>query len=142
MAAFDSEWKRLASVNVATRVSDGPAAVVNDMCDAIGRVLEQCGPNYDLFGVGVGAPGPLELPSGRFHRPPNLPGFDGFLLKEEMESRLHSTVIVEKDANAAALAEHRWGAARDVDNLVYVTIGTGIGGGLLIAGAPLHGAAA
>ena len=86
IAAFDSDWKRLASVNVATRVSDGPGAVVDDMCDAIGRVLQQCGPNYELFGVGVGAPGPLELPSGRFHRPPNLPGFDGFLLKDEMES--------------------------------------------------------
>ena len=68
-------------MNVATRVGDGPGPLSNDMCDAIGRVLQQCGPNYELFGVGVGAPGPLELPSGKFHRPPNLPGLTGSSLK-------------------------------------------------------------
>jgi glucokinase len=141
IAAFDSEWKRLASVNVATRVSDGPAAVVDDMCDAIGRVLQQCGPNYELFGVGVGAPGPLELPSGKFHRPPNLPGFDGFLLKEEMESRLHSPVIVEKDANAAALAEWKSGVGKEMpgDSMCMLTLGTGVGAGIILDRKIWHG---
>ena len=90
IAAFDPEWKRLAYINLPTRVSEGPDAVVGDICDAIRRVLEQCGPNQQLMGVGIGAPGPLELPSGRFHRPPNLPGFDAFLLKDAMESNLHT----------------------------------------------------
>ncbi len=141
IAAFDAEWKRLASVNVATRVSDGPAAVVNDMCDAIRRVLEQCGSNYELFGVGVGAPGPLELPSGRFHRPPNLPGFDGFLLKEEMESRLQATVIVDKDANAAALAEWKSGVGIEMpaDSMCMLTLGTGVGAGLILNRKIWHG---
>ena len=141
IAAFDSEWKRLASVNVATRVGDGPAAVVDDMCDAIGRVLQQCGLNYELFGVGVGAPGPLELPSGRFHRPPNLPGFDGFLLKDEMESRLHSRVIVEKDANAAALAEWKSGVGKEMpcDSMCMLTLGTGVGAGIVLDRKIWHG---
>src|SRR5271168_4780778 len=134
IAAFDSEWKRQASVNVATRVGDGPGAVVDDMCDAIGRVLEQCGPTYELFGVGVGAPGPLELPSGRFHRPPNLPGFDGFLLKSALESALNAPVIVECDANAAALAEWKSGVGLEMptSSMCMLTLGTGVGAGIIL----------
>jgi glucokinase len=141
IAAFDHEWKRLASVNVPTRVAEGPGAVVNDMCDAISRVLQQCGPKCELFGVGIGAPGPLELPSGRFHRPPNLPGFDGFLLKEAMESKLHAPVIVECDANAAALAEWKSGVGKEmpVDSMCMLTLGTGVGAGIVLDRRIWHG---
>ena len=141
IAAFDQQWTRLASINVPTRVSDGPGAVVDDMRDAIERVLEQCGPKYELFGVGIGAPGPLELPSGRFHRPPNLPGFDAFMLKDEMESRLHAPVIVECDANAAALAEWKSGVGREmpVDSMCMLTLGTGVGAGIILDRKIWHG---
>src|ERR1700691_4045054 len=71
IAAFDPEWNRLAYINLPTRVSQGPDAVVGDMCDAIRRVLEQC--PQQLGGVGMGAPGPLELPSGKSHPHLNLP---------------------------------------------------------------------
>jgi glucokinase len=141
IAAFDPEWKRLAFINVPTRVADGPGAVVQDMCDAISRILEQCGPGYELFGVGVGAPGPLELPSGRFHRPPNLPGFDAFMLKDEMESKLHSPVIVECDANAAALAEWKSGVGKEMpgNSMCMLTLGTGVGAGIILDRKIWHG---
>jgi glucokinase len=141
IAAFDPEWKRLAFINVPTRVADGPGAVVHDMCDAIRRILEQCGPGYELFGVGVGAPGPLELPSGRFHRPPNLPGFDGFMLKDEMEAKLQAPVIVEKDANAAALAEWKSGVGKEMpgDSMCMLTLGTGVGAGIILDRKIWHG---
>jgi glucokinase len=140
-AAFDPEWKRLAFINVPTRVADGPGAVVQDMCDAISRILERCGPGYELLGVGVGAPGPLELPSGRFHRPPNLPGFDAFMLKDEMESKLHSPVIVECDANAAALAEWKSGVGKEMpgDSMCMLTLGTGVGAGIILDRKIWHG---
>jgi len=141
IAAFNQEWTRLASVNVPTRVADGPGAVVFDISEAISRILQQCGPSYELFGVGIGAPGPLELPSGRFHRPPNLPGFDGFLLKQEMESKLKAPVIVDKDANAAALAEWKSGVGKEmpVDSMCMLTLGTGVGAGIILNRKIWHG---
>ena len=131
----------MAFINVPTRVADGPGAVVEDMCDAIRRVLEQCGPGYELFGVGVGAPGPLESAFGRFHRPPNLPGFDAFMLKDEMESKLHSPVIVECDANAAALAEWKSGVGKEMpgDSMCMLTLGTGVGAGIILDRKIWHG---
>jgi glucokinase len=141
IAAFDPSWNRLAYINLPTRVSEGPDVVVADMCDAIGRVLEQCGPNQELLGVGIGAPGPLELPSGRFHRPPNLPGFDAFRLKDAMESKLHAQVIVECDANAAALAEWKSGVGREMpgDSMCMLTLGTGVGAGIVLERKIWHG---
>ena len=139
IAAFDSEWNRLAYINLPTRVSEGPDAVVGDMCDAIRRVLEQC--PQQMVGVGIGAPGPLELPSGKFHRPPNLPGFDGFLLKDAMESKLQTAVIVEKDANAAALAEWKSGVGKEMpgDSMCMLTLGTGVGAGIVLDRKIWHG---
>jgi glucokinase len=139
IAAFDPEWNRLAYINLPTRVSEGPDAVVGDMCDAIHRVLEQC--PQQLVGVGIGAPGPLELPSGKFHRPPNLPGFDGFLLKDAMESKLQTPVIVEKDANAAALAEWKSGVGKEMpgDSMCMLTLGTGVGAGIVLERKIWHG---
>jgi glucokinase len=141
VAAFDQEWKRLAFINVPTRVVEGPEAVVDDISDAISRVLQQSGPKYELFGVGIGAPGPLELPSGRFHRPPNLTGFDGFMLKDAMESKLQSPVIVECDANAAALAEWKSGVGKEMpsDSMCMLTLGTGVGAGIILDRKIWHG---
>jgi glucokinase len=141
IAAFDPEWNRLSFINLPTRVGAGPDAVVGDMCDAIRSVLEQCGPNQELFGVGIGAPGPLELPSGRFHRPPNLPGFDAFRLKDAMEANLRTPVIVECDANAAALAEWKIGVGKDMpsDSMCMLTLGTGVGAGIILDRKIWHG---
>jgi glucokinase len=141
IAAFDPEWRRLAYINLPTRVREGPTAVVGDICDAVRRVLEQCGPNQKLAGVGIGVPGPLELPAGKFHRPPNLPGFDGFLLKDAMESNLHTPVIVEKDANAAALAEWKSGVGKEMpgDSMCMLTLGTGVGAGIVLERKIWHG---
>jgi glucokinase len=141
IAAFDQDWARLNSVTVPTRVQDGPGAVVDDIRDAVERIMQQPGRQFELFGVGIGAPGPLELPSGRFHRPPNLPGFDGFLLKEEMESKLRVPVIVEKDANAAALAEWKSGVGKEmpVDSMCMLTLGTGVGAGIILNRKIWHG---
>ena len=91
--------------------------------------------------MGIGAPGPLELPSGRFHRPPNLPGFDAYRLKDAMESRLLTQVIVECDANAAALAEWKSGIGKQMpgDSMCMLTLGTGVGAGIILERKIWHG---
>ncbi len=136
IASYSSEWTRLASIAIPTRVSEGPAAVLGDMATAIRSVIEQSGSLSDLEGIGVGSPGPIELPEGRLLEPPNLPGFHGLSLKTELESLLQLPVIIESDANAAALAEAHAGVGLQygVDSLCMLTLGTGVGNGLIFDG--------
>jgi fructokinase len=96
-----------------------------------------------LAAIGVGSFGPVELDRssaryGFITKTPK-PGWGGTDIAGTLAREFACPVGFDTDVNAAALAEHRWGAARDVDNLVYLTIGTGIGGGVIVNGAPIHG---
>ena len=133
----------LESLTLRTRLEAGPLAVVDDMCQGISQLLNRHKEGRDFAGIGVGSPGPLELPAGRLHHPPNLPGWDGFPLLEEMEKRLKRPVILESDANAAALAEFELGLGKElgVDSLCMLTLGTGVGNGIIFEGKLWHGSA-
>ncbi len=141
IAGYSTSWDRLSSVAIPTRVSDGPDAVLSDMAGAILQVVEQCGGTDEVEGIGIGSPGPIELPEGRLLQPPNLPGFHALELKTELERRLGIPVVVESDANAAALAEAHAGAGErhGVDSLCMLTLGTGVGNGLVFNGKIWHG---
>jgi len=142
VAAYTPEDGVLNSITLRTRLEAGPLAVVDDMCDAIQQLLSQYADGRELAGIGVGSPGPLELPAGRLHHPPNLPGWDGFPLLEEMEKRLHRAVLLESDANVAALAEHALGLGKQlgIESLCMLTLGTGVGNGIILNGNLWHGA--
>lgn len=93
--------------------------------------------------VGVAAFGPIGVDRdgdgwGRL-RPTPKPGWSDAPLGPELERRLGVEVVLDTDVNAAAYAEHRWGAARGADPTVYVTVGTGVGVGAVVGGRPLHG---
>jgi glucokinase len=141
IAAFTSEWERRGAITTPTRVQDGPGAVLDDMCTAVHQLVSECGGRQHLVGVGLGSPGPLELPAGRLLQPPNLPGFEGLELKTELENRLQVPVIVECDANAAALAECHAGSGRTsgYQSLCMLTLGTGVGSGIILNGRVWHG---
>ncbi|QNI35190.1 ROK family protein [Alloacidobacterium dinghuense] len=141
IAAFTSNWERRGAITTATRVQDGPGAVLNDMCAAVKKLVAECGGPGDLIGVGLGSPGPLELPAGRLLQPPNLPGFEDLELKTELENRLQVPVVVECDANAAALAECHAGAGQTsgYHSLCMLTLGTGVGSGIILNGRVWHG---
>jgi len=88
-----------------------------------------------LAAVGVSSGGPLNTHSGVIQSPPNLPGWSNINLREFFSSLLPGIpVYLENDANATAVAEHRWGAGKGVDNLAYLTCGTGIGAGIILDG--------
>jgi len=142
IAAYTPETKILSSIALPTRLDAGPAAVVEDMCDAVRQMLDRHMEGREFVGVGVGSPGPLELPAGRLHHPPNLPGWDGFHLLGEMEKRLQAQVSIEGDANVAALAEYVLGLGKTqgVDSLCMLTLGTGVGSGIILDGKLWHGA--
>ena len=141
IAAYSADWTQLQAINLPTRVQDGPGAVLGDMCGAVEQLIAACGGRADLVGVGAGSPGPLELPSGRLLEPPNLPGFENLELKTELENRLNVPVIVECDANAAALAESHAGAGKSsgYQSLCMLTLGTGVGSGIILNGRVWHG---
>ncbi len=111
-----------------TRSEQGPDAV-------LGRVAEttrQVWPDAPPTAIGVGAPGPLDPWTGEIFSPPNLLSFAGLPLRDRLRSLFHVPVYVGNDANLAALAEWRYGAARGHRHVVYLTISTGIGGGVII----------
>jgi glucokinase len=89
--------------------------------------------------IGICAPGPLDPKTGVVLNPPNLPCWRDFPLAEKIVAAYHVLVKVDNDANAAALAETRWGAARGFRYVFYATIGTGIGTGIVLDGRIYHG---
>ncbi len=93
----------------------------------------------NVASIGICAPGPLDPTTGVVLNPPNLPYWRNFPLAERITEKYHVPVRVDNDANAAALAETRWGAARGFRYVFYATIGTGIGTGIVLDGAIYHG---
>ncbi|MGQ0549205.1 MAG: ROK family protein [Armatimonadota bacterium] len=113
----------------------GPDAVIETIAGTVRRVLGDAGVDAGAIrSVGVGAPGPADPTSGVVFEVPNLPGWHDVPLAAMLTSRLGVTTCVENDANAAAMGERWAGAGRGIDDLIYMTISTGIGGGLIFNG--------
>lgn len=117
-------------------ISDGPHAGVMRVAAAVDELLaEGHHAREKIVGVGVGIPGPLAHATGRPIAPPVMPGWHDVPLRARLEQALGMRVFVENDANLAALAEQRWGAAQGRPNVVYVYLGSaGIGCGLILDG--------
>ena len=137
-AAVDRDGKMLNKIAGSTPVGAGRNAVISDMVRAI-ETLQAGLPGQKLAGVGVGVPGFILMEKGIVVGAPNLPEFDNYPVRDEIEKRLGAKVILENDANAAALGEKWMGAGRDVDDLILLTLGTGIGGGIISNGKVLRG---
>jgi glucokinase len=119
-----------------TGASDGPEAVIERMT-ASARAAAGA---RAIAAAGVSTPGPVDLVRGIVTAPPNLPGWRDVPLADLISRNLGVPAWIENDANAAALAEHRLGAGRGSQHVILVTIGTGIGGGLILDGRLYHGA--
>ena len=137
-AAIDRSGKMLQKISGGTQLSEGREAVVADMVAGIKNLRNQCGES-GLTGVGVGVPGFIIMEKGIITDSPNLPGFEDFPVRDEIERQLGAPVVLENDANAAALGEKWMGAGRDYNDLVLLTLGTGVGGGIISGGKILHG---
>src|SRR5438874_2776958 len=108
------------------------------MVASITRLRDHCGAS-GLKGVGIGVPGFILIDKGIILGSNNLPEFEGFPVRDVIEQKLGTSVVLENDANAAALGEKWIGAGREVQDLVLLTLGTGIGGGIISGGKVLHG---
>ena len=125
----------------ATEADRGPAAVAANICAAVRRCVAGAGLQLEAVdGLGVGSPGTIDMEAGVVLFSPNLPGWRQIPLKEMVEGDLGLPCILDNDANVAALAEQWIGAGRGCSSLVLLTLGTGIGGGIVLDGRIWHGA--
>lgn len=120
---------------VPTLTSEGPASVVGRIENLIEEAIKYKNASSDeVAGIGIGSPGPLDPKKGVILDAANLPGFVNLPLAEPIEKKFGIKTYVENDANAAALGELWFGAGRGCRNFVYVTVSTGVGGGIIING--------
>jgi glucokinase len=137
-AAFSDSGQLLKKVAGCTPVFEGPEAVIADMVRSAESLRHELGGD-SLAGIGVGVPGNIDMQTGTVLAWNNVPAFNGYPTRDELSKRLNTPVILENDANAAALGEHWMGAGRGVNDLVLLALGTGIGGGIILQGKILHG---
>jgi len=137
-AAVDEKGKVLERVSVPANFHAGPIHVVSEIVGAIAKVRDRLDPVL-LRGVGIGVPGFIDIDTGVIIGSSNLPGFNDFPVRDEIQKHLGIPIILENDANAAALGEKWIGAGQNVKDLILLTLGTGIGGGVITDGKILHG---
>jgi glucokinase len=137
--SIDGRGRVLRRAAVRTPRSRTPAAVIAAVVATVRRVSARSH-RSTLAGVAVGVPGLVLHPSGIVAESPNFSGWNGIPLRRRLERTLRASVAVENDANVAAVGEHRLGAGRGARHLAVLTLGTGVGGGLVLDGRLYRGA--
>jgi glucokinase len=137
-ASVGGDGRILEKIAGETNSALGREAIVGEIVSAISRLRENRGGD-SLAGIGVALPGFIMMETGVILSSPNIPPFENFAARDVLQERLKTPVILENDANAAALGEKWMGAGRDVNDLVLLTLGTGIGGGIISDGRVMHG---
>lgn len=140
LGCFDFDLNLLCKTAVPT-ATDMPAELV---VETIARTAEELLADNELAldtiaAVGIGAPGPAKLDDGIIISSPNMPLFKNVPLRKMVSDRFGTAAILENDANAAAFGEFVLGAGKDVKDMVFFTLGTGIGGAIIIDGRVIHG---
>ncbi|HVI10405.1 MAG TPA: ROK family protein [Candidatus Binatia bacterium] len=139
ISAVTTEGELLEKVTLGTRLSLGRDHVIGEMCQAIQDASAKYKNAGKLVGVGIGVPGIIDMASGMIRKSANFPGWEDYPVRAEIERRLGARVVLDNDANVAALGEQWLGAARGVPNMAVITLGTGIGGGIVLEGKIWHG---
>jgi glucokinase len=125
-----------------TEPSGDATADLQRIAEDVRQLLDEAGvPLEQIACIGVSVPGPFDRERGLVLDPPNLPGWNRAPVRRVLHAALGRPVHLENDANAAALAEWRFGAGRGFEHLVYLTMSTGIGGGLILGGQLYRGRA-
>lgn len=138
VALADREGKLLAKNAEPTRPQEGPKSGIQRLKAAIRKTASNA-PFKEVTGIAIGSAGPIDPLRGVILTPPSLPTWQDVCLKEQLEEEFQMPVWMENDADMAALGEHRFGIGRGYDRLIYITVSTGIGGGIIINGQLLSG---
>lgn len=131
----------LSSVRKPTLATEGQTAVIDRIVETVREAAAEAGVTLPSLGAaGISAPGPIDRDEGVITDPPNLPGWHNVPLAQILQERLGMHAVLENDANCGALGEHQFGAGRGCKDMLYVTISTGIGGGMIVDGKLYAGA--
>jgi len=134
-AVANTEGKMLSRDHSITPAKEGPDVVVKSILESVGRALDQAHiAAADLTAIGLGAPGLSNPETGILFTSPNLPGWKDVPLRDIIAKELGKEAFLINDANAAAVGELYFGAGRGARNFIYITVSTGIGGGIIIDG--------
>jgi len=135
----DSAGQTLAYEQVATRESEGPDGAMQRITDVVRSIEQRLGVADQVTRIGLGAPGPMDLPGGLLVAPPQLPSWWNFPIRDAISSLLQRPVSFLNDANAAAYGEFWLGSGRDDGSMILLTLGTGVGGGIIVDGELVNG---
>jgi glucokinase len=139
IAAVSTDGQLLEKITLGVKVSLGRDHVIGEMCDAIQRLTEQYRGSGRFIGAGIGVPGIIDRETGMMCMSANLPGWSDYPVRDEIERRLGARVFLDNDAKVAALGEKWLGAGRGVDDMAMLTLGTGIGGAIVLNGKIFYG---
>jgi glucokinase len=140
-AVVDPQGRILSSNESMTPATEGRDVVIQSIEDSARSALAQAGVTItEISAIGIGAPGISNPEAGILFTSPNLPGWRNVLLRDIIQNKLGKKAFLINDANAAALGEFYFGAARGARNFIYITLSTGIGGGIVIDGKIYTGA--
>jgi len=140
VGCFDDKMNLLKKDSSPTNADMGPEVVVENIGLLTESLFKDGGYSFkNVKGVGIGTPGPVNLREGIVVAAPNLPAFRNTPIRKMVRQRLEKPVVMENDANAACFGEHVIGAGKGVDDMVFLTLGTGIGGGVISNGQVVHG---
>ncbi len=129
-AAADECGCIISELIVPTEAQKGKNQVVSNINKAIETLAKSV--HGKIYKIGIGVPGPIDFKSGIVIEPPNLPGWKRVNLKADLSNEFKVPVIIDNDANCAALGEALFGAGQKANNFIYITVSTGIGGGIII----------
>jgi glucokinase len=134
-AVIGAQGKIVSRDQSVTPAEKGQDAVIHSILESVNRALHQAGiDSSDLIAVSVGAPGLSNPETGILFTSPNLPGWRDVPLRDIIEKRLNKKTFLINDANAAALGEFNFGAGKGARHFIFITVSTGIGGGIIIDG--------
>jgi glucokinase len=114
---------------VETKAGDGPESVIAQIKYGINILLHKN--KFKLSGIGIGSPGTVSVKKGIVENPPNFPGWKKINLGKIIKKEFNTKVIIDNDANAAAIGEMIFGAGKNIGSFVMITLGTGVGGGIV-----------
>lgn len=135
LALGTDKGKILARREIPTLTGSRANACVRELAANLrALIVHSCIPPKKILGIGVGCPGAVNSKKGTLPRSPNLPGWAGLPLKQILQKATGIPVHLANDANAAALGESFFGAGKNSKNFIYITVSTGIGGGIVVNG--------
>ncbi len=140
VGCFDEQMNILKKGTCVSNVEMGADTIVENIGILIESLLADLGFSIsDVIGAGIGSPGPVNLREGLVVFAPNIPAFKNTPIRKMVRQRLGVPVVMENDANAAAWGEHVIGAGKGINDMILLTLGTGIGGGIISNGEVVHG---